>query len=136
MGHFGPLPIRVAWFGVALPALTWNYFGQGALLLSEPGDIETPFHRLAPAWAHYGLVILATVASVIAWQSIISGAYSMTQQAVQLGFLPRMKVIHTASRERGQIYVPLVNWLLAAATLIATIGFGSSDALAGAFGIA
>ncbi|SED00904.1 KUP system potassium uptake protein [Rhizobiales bacterium GAS188] len=136
MGHFGPLPIRVAWFGVALPCLTLNYFGQGALLLNDPAAIENPFYQLAPHWSHYGLVLLSTVATVIASQSIISGAYSLTQQAVQLGFLPRMKVIHTASHEIGQIYVPLVNWALAVATLIATIGFGSSDALAGAFGIA
>ena len=136
MGHFGPLPIRVAWFGVALPALTLNYFGQGGLLLAEPGALESPFYELAPQWSHYPLVILATVATVIASQSIISGAYSMTQQAISLGFLPRMNVIHTEGREIGQIYVPFVNWALAAGTLTAVIGFGSSDALAGAFGIA
>jgi KUP system potassium uptake protein len=136
MGHFGPLPIRVAWFGVALPALTLNYFGQGGLLLTEPGALDSPFYELAPQWAHYPLVILATVATVIASQSIISGAYSMTAQAIQLDFLPRMNIVHTAGREIGQIYVPLVNWALAAATLAAVIGFGSSDALAGAFGIA
>ena len=136
MGHFGPLPIRVAWFGVALPCLTLNYFGQGALLLSDPSAIDNPFYQLAPMWSHYGLILLATAATVIASQAIISGAYSLTQQAVQLGFLPRLNVIHTASHEKGQIYVPLVNWALAAATLVATIGFGSSDALAGAFGIA
>ena len=136
MGHFGPLPIRVAWFGVALPALTLNYFGQGALLLAHPDQLESPFYGLAPEWAHYGLVVLATAATVIASQSIISGAYSMTQQAIQLGFLPRMNVIHTAGREIGQIYVPIVNWALAFATLTAVLGFRSSDALAGAFGIA
>src|SRR5271156_6363060 len=136
MGHFGPLPIRVAWFGVALPALTLNYFGQGGLLLTEPGAIENSFYQLAPQWAHYPLIILATVATVIASQSIISGAYSMTQQAIALGFLPRMKVVHTEGREIGQIYVLFVNWALAAGTLAAVIGFGSSDALAGAFGIA
>jgi KUP system potassium uptake protein len=136
MGHFGPLPIRVAWFAVALPCLTLNYFGQGALLLSDPGAIENPFYRLAPLWSHYGLVLFATAATVIAAQAIISGAYSLTQQAVQLGFLPRMNVIHTASHEIGEIYVPVVNWALAAATLTAAIGFGSSDALAGAYGIA
>src|SRR5271165_6275792 len=136
MGHFGPLPIRVAWFGVALPALTLNYLGQGGLLLTEPGEIDSPFYELAPQWSHYPLVILATVATVIASQSIISGAYSMTQQAISLGFLPRMNVIHTEGREIGQIYVPFVNWALAAGTLTAVIGFGSSDALAGAFGIA
>jgi KUP system potassium uptake protein len=136
MGHFGPLPIRIAWFGVALPALTLNYFGQGGLLLTEPGALDSPFFELAPQWAHYPLVVLATVATVIASQSIISGAYSMTAQAIQLDFLPRMNIVHTAGREIGQIYVPLVNWVLAAATLTAVIGFGSSDALAGAFGIA
>ncbi len=136
MGHFGPFPIRVAWFGVALPALTLNYFGQGGLLLTEPGALDSPFYELAPQWAHYPLVVLATIATVIASQSIISGAYSMTHQAIQLGFLPRMNIIHTAGREIGQIYVPLVNWALAAATLAAVLGFRSSDALAGAFGIA
>jgi KUP system potassium uptake protein len=139
MGHFGPIPIRIAWFGVALPALTLNYFGQGGLLLAEPNSpevIDSPFYALAPQWSHYPLVLLATVATVIASQSIISGAYSMTQQAINLGFLPRMKVVHTEGREIGQIYVPFVNWALALGTLTAVIGFGSSDALAGAFGIA
>src|SRR5208282_5059108 len=136
MGHFGPLPIRVAWFGVALPALTLNYFGQGGLLLTEPGAVENSFFQLAPEWSHYGLVALATLATVIASQSIISGAYSLTSQAIQLGFLPRMSVVHTAGHEIGQIYVPLVNWTLAFGTLAAVIGFGSSAALAGAFGIA
>ena len=139
MGHFGPLPIRVAWFGVALPALTLNYFGQGGLLLAEPNSpdvLDSPFYALAPQWAHIPLIILATVATVIASQSIISGAYSMTQQAISLGFLPRMRVVHTEGREIGQIYVPFVNWALALGTLTAVIGFRSSDALAGAFGIA
>jgi KUP system potassium uptake protein len=136
MGHFGPLPIRVAWFGVALPALTLNYFGQGGLLLQRPGDLDSPFYELAPQWAHYPLVALATVATVIASQSIISGAYSLTQQAISLGFLPRMNVVHTEGREIGQIYVPFVNWALAAATVAAVLIFGSSDALAGAYGIA
>jgi KUP system potassium uptake protein len=136
MGHFGPFPIRIAWFGVALPALTLNYFGQGGLLLDEPAAIANPFYQLAPQWSHYGLVVLATVATVIASQAIISGAYSLTQQAIRLGFLPRMEVIHTASGEIGQIYIPTVNWLLALGTLTATIAFGSSDALAGAYGIA
>jgi KUP system potassium uptake protein len=136
MGHFGRFPIRLAWFGVALPALTLNYFGQGALLLAEPGTVNNSFYQLAPEWSHYGLVLLATVATVIASQSIISGAFSLTQQAIQLGFLPRMNIVHTAGHEIGQIYVPVVNWTLAVATLVAVIGFGSSDALAGAFGIA
>ena len=136
MGHFGPLPIRIAWFGVALPALTLNYFGQGGLLLTEPGAVEHSFYQLAPEWAHYGLVVLATVATVIAAQSIISGAFSLTQQAIQLGFLPRLNIVHTAGKEIGQIYVPVVNWALAFGTLAAVIGFGSSEALAGAYGIA
>jgi KUP system potassium uptake protein len=136
MGHFGPLPIRVAWFGVALPALTLNYFGQGGLLLTDPKAAANSFYLLAPEWSHYGLVALATCATVIASQSIISGAYSLTSQAMQLGFVPRFKVVHTAGREIGQIYVPIVNWLLAIGTLTAVIGFGSSAALAGAFGIA
>jgi KUP system potassium uptake protein len=136
MGHFGPFPIRVAWFGVALPALTLNYFGQGGLLLADPSAIENPFYQLAPSWAHYALVALATAATVIASQAVISGAYSLTQQAIQLGFLPRMNIVHTAGDEIGQVYVPFVNWALAVATLAAVIGFGSSDALAGAYGIA
>src|SRR6202043_4121668 len=103
---------------------------------TNPGAIESPFYELAPVWSHYPLVVLATVATVIASQAVISGAYSLTQQAVQLGFLPRMNIIHTAGREIGQIYVPFVNWALAATTLAAVVGFGSSDALAGAFGIA
>jgi len=136
MGHFGPFPIRVAWFGVALPALTLNYFGQGALLLADPTAIDNPFYQLAPSWSHYALVVLATAATVIASQAVISGAFSLTQQAIQLGFLPRMNIIHTAGEEIGQIYVPFVNWALAFATLAAVMGFGSSDALAGAYGIA
>jgi KUP system potassium uptake protein len=136
MGHFGPLPIRLGWFGVVFPALALNYLGQGALLLTDPDAVQNPFYRLAPGWAHYPMVAFATVATVIASQSIISGAYSLTQQAIQLGFLPRMRVLHTASQEKGQIYMPMVNWLLAAGTLGAVIMFGSSDALGGAYGIA
>src|SRR5215831_3565963 len=136
MGHFGPFPIRVAWFGVALPALTLNYFGQGALLLADPSAIDNPFYQLAPSWSHYALVALATAATVIASQAVISGAFSLTQQAIHLGFLPRMNIVHTAGEEIGQIYVPFVNWALAAATLAAVIGFASSNALAGAYGIA
>lgn len=136
MGHFGRVPIRLAWFAIALPALVLNYFGQAALLVTDPGAIEHPFYQLAPDWMHYPLVAFATLAAVIASQAIISGAFSLTQQAVQLGFLPRMHIAHTASHEIGQIYVPLVNWMLASATLGAVIGFGTSDALAGAYGIA
>src|SRR5882757_5616567 len=136
MGHFGRVPIRLAWFGVVLPGLLLNYFGQGGLLLADPQALENPFFRLAPEWSRYGLVAFATLATVIASQAIISGAFSLTQQAVQLGFLPRVSVQHTASRVRGQIYVPIVNWTLAIATLGAAAAFGSSDNLAGAYGIA
>jgi KUP system potassium uptake protein len=136
MGHFGPFPIRLGWFAVILPALLLNYFGQGALLLSDPQAIENPFYLLVPGWLHYPMVAFATMATIIASQAIISGAYSLTQQAIQLGFLPRMRVLHTASHEKGQIYMPVVNWLLAAGTLGAVITFGSSDALGGAYGIA
>jgi KUP system potassium uptake protein len=136
MGHFGRVPIRLAWFTVALPALMLNYFGQGGLLLTDPTALDHPFYQLAPDWAQYPLVALATVATVIASQAIISGVFSLTQQSIQLGFLPRMQINHTTSHAIGQIYVPLVNWLLAAATLGAVIVFGSSDALAGAYGIA
>jgi len=130
MGHFGPLPIRLGWFGVVLPGLVLNYFGQGALLLSDPRAIENPFYLLAPRWAHYPMVGFANAATIIASQAIISGAYSLTQQAIQLGFLPRMRVLHTASQVKGQIYIPIVNWLLAAGTLGAVVTFGSSDASA------
>jgi len=136
MGHFGRLPIRLAWFGVALPGLVLNYFGQAAILITDPGAIDHPFYQLTPEWAHYPMVAFATIATVIASQAIISGVYSLTQQAIQLGFLPRMHIEHTTSHAIGQIYVPLVNWMLAAATLGAVIGFGTSDALAGAYGIA
>jgi KUP system potassium uptake protein len=136
MGHFGRLPIRLGWFAIALPALTLNYFGQGALLISDARAVQNPFYLLAPGWAHYPLVAFATVATIIASQAIISGAFSLTQQSIQLGFLPRMRVLHTASHEMGQIYIPLVNWLLAAGTLAAVLEFGSSDALGGAYGIA
>jgi len=136
MGHFGRLPIRLGWFGVVLPGLLLNYFGQGALLLSDPRAIENPFYLLAPRWAHYPMVGFATAATMIASQAIISGAYSLTQQAIQLGFLPRMRVLHTASQMKGQIYIPIVNWLLAVGTLGAVVTFGSSNALGGAYGIA
>jgi KUP system potassium uptake protein len=136
MGHFGRVPIRLAWFVVALPALVLNYFGQAALLVTDPSALDNPFYQLAPDWLHYPLVAFATLAAVIASQAIISGVFSLTQQSIQLGFLPRMQITHTTSHAMGQIYVPLVNWLVAAATLGAVIGFGSSDALAGAYGIA
>ncbi|MGU3554939.1 potassium transporter Kup [Methylobacterium radiotolerans] len=136
LGHFGAPAIRIAWFGLVLPALLIHYCGQGALIIADPSAIENPFYRLAPDWAHYPLVALATMATVIASQAVISGVYSLTQQSIQLGFMPMMRVVHTDQDERGQIYVPAVNWLLAAATLTAVVVFGSSDALAGAYGIA
>jgi len=136
MGHFGRRPIQLGWFAIVLPALLLNYLGQGGLLLANPQAVENPFYLLAPRWAHYPMVAFATAATVIASQSIISGAYSLTQQAMQLGFLPRMRVMHTTSHKKGQIYVPLVNWLLAAGTLTAVMTFRSSDALGGAYGIA
>src|ERR1700733_14906047 len=124
MGHFGRLPIRLGWFTVVLPSLVLNYFGQGALLLSDPSAIANPFYLLAPGWAHYPMVAFATMATIIASQAIISGAYSLTQQSIQLGFLPRMRVLHTASLAMGQIYIPVVNWLLAIGTLGAVLAFG------------
>jgi KUP system potassium uptake protein len=136
MGHFGRNPIRLAWFAVALPALVLNYFGQAALLITDPTAIDNPFYQLAPDWVQYPLVAFAALATVIASQAIISGVFSLTQQSIQLGFLPRMRITHTTGDAIGQIYVPLVNWLLAAATLGAVIGFGTSEALAGAYGIA
>jgi KUP system potassium uptake protein len=136
LGHFGAPAIRAAWFVLVLPALLVHYCGQGALILANPEAIENPFYLLAPDWAHYPLVALATMATVIASQAVISGVYSLTQQSIQLGFLPAMRVVHTDRDERGQIYVPGVNWMLAAATLTAVVVFGSSDALAGAYGIA
>ncbi|WP_084306018.1 KUP/HAK/KT family potassium transporter [Bradyrhizobium sp. ARR65] len=136
MGHFGRLPIQLGWFSIVSPALMLNYLGQGGLLLAQPHAAENPFYLLVPRWAHYPMIAFATVATVIASQAIISGAYSLTQQAMQLGFLPRMRVLHTASHEKGQIYIPVVNWLLAVGTLAAVLLFGSSDALGGAYGIA
>jgi KUP system potassium uptake protein len=135
MGHFGRRPIRLAWFALVLPALILNYFGQGALLLSDP-TIDHPFFLLAPSWALLPLVALATAAAIIASQALISGSFSITRQAIQLGLAPRLDVEHTSAREMGQIYVPQVNWALMFATLIIVIGFGSSSALAAAYGIA
>jgi KUP system potassium uptake protein len=136
MGHFGRKPVQMAWFGLVLPALVLNYFGQGALLLVNPVAIENPFFLLAPSWALYPLVALSTIATVIASQAVISGAYSITQQAIQLGYCPRMEIQHTSSSERGQIYMPAVNWLLMTAVILLVIGFGSSTNLAAAYGIA
>lgn len=136
MGHFGARPIRYAWLGYVMPALVVNYFGQGALLLADPAAIENPFYLLAPDWARYPLVLLATVATVIASQAVISGAFSITQQAIQLGYAPRLQIQHTSSSEIGQIYLPAINWLLLAAIVALVAGFGSSSRLAAAYGIA
>jgi KUP system potassium uptake protein len=136
MGHFGKGPVRIAWFSLVAPALVLNYFGQGALLMTQPEAVENPFYLLLPGWALYPMVALATAATVIASQAVISGAYSITRQAVQLGFLPRMAMVHTSAREIGQIYIPGINWLLCAVVVAAVIGFGSSSRLAGAYGVA
>jgi KUP system potassium uptake protein len=136
MGHFGKAPVRLAWFGLVGPALVLNYFGQGALLMVRPAAVQNPFYLLFPGWALYPMVALATAATVIASQAVISGAYSLTKQAVQLGFLPRMTIVHTSAREMGQVYIPSINWVLCAAVLVAVIGFGSSSRLAGAYGVA
>ena len=135
MGHFGRHPIRIAWFGLVLPALVLNYLGQGALLLLDPGA-EHPFFQLAPSWALFPLVALATSAAIIASQALISGSFSITRQAIQLGLVPRLEVEHTSARAMGQIYIPQVNWGLMLATVAIVIGFGSSSALAAAYGIA
>ena len=136
MGHFGKQPIRVAWFALVLPALLLNYFGQGALLLEHPTAAEQPFFLLAPGWSLLPLVALATAAAIIASQALISGAFSLTQQAIQLGYCPRLDIEHTSHHEIGQVYVPQVNWALMLSTLLIVIGFGSSTALAAAYGIA
>jgi len=136
LGHFGRRPIRLAWYTLVMPALVVNYFGQGALLLAQPQAVDNPFYRLAPQWALLPLVLLATAATVIASQALISAAFSVTRQAVQLGLLPRMRVLHTSARAAGQIYMPFVNWALYAAVVLAVVLFGSSTHLAAAYGVA
>ena len=136
MGHFGKKPIRLAWFSVVMPALTLNYFGQGALLLAEPEAVKNPFYMMAPDWALLPLVGLATMATVIASQALISGAFSVTKQVIQLGYLPRLQVQHTSETDTGQIYMPFVNWGLFAAIVLAVGMFRSSSNLAAAYGIA
>src|SRR4028118_256741 len=138
MGHFGRLPIRIAWFGLVLPALLLNYFGQGALLLQHPEVAEHVFYRLAPSspWFLYPLVGLATLATIIASQAVISGAFSLTRQAVQLGYSPRVEIVHTSEAEIGQIYVPAVNWLLMIAAIGLVLGFRTSSQVAAAYGMA
>ena len=136
MGHFGKRPIQVAWFALVFPALVLNYFGQGALMLVEPGKADNPFFNMVPSWFLLPMVVLATLATVIASQATISGTFSVTKQAIQLGYLPRLRVLHTSVRDTGQIYIPGVNWLQYAAIVAAVLHFGSSSALATAYGIA
>jgi KUP system potassium uptake protein len=136
MGHFGKKPIRAAWFMIVFPSLALNYLGQGALLMMHPDAISNPFFQQLGAWSVYPLVVLSTLAAVIASQATISGTFSMTKQAIALGLLPRMRVMHTSASEIGQIYIPAVNWIQLIVVLLAVIGFGSSDKLAGAYGIA
>jgi KUP system potassium uptake protein len=136
MGHFGKKPIRAAWFMIVFPSLALNYLGQGALLMMHPDAISNPFFQQLGAWSVYPLVVLSTLAAVIASQATISGTFSMTKQAIALGLLPRMRVQHTSATEIGQIYIPAVNWIQLVVVLLAVIGFGSSDKLAGAYGIA
>ncbi len=136
MGHFGRKPIRLAWFGLVLPSLLLNYLGQGALLMTNPAAISNPFYQLAPSWGLVPLVILSTVASIIASQALITGVFSITRQAVQLGFCPRLAIVHTSSREIGQIYIPAINWFMYAAVIWLVLNFKTSSNLAGAYGIA
>lgn len=136
MGHFGKFPIRLAWFVVVLPSLVLNYFGQGALLLAHPEAIKNPFFLLAPDWMLIPMLLLATLATVIASQAVISGVFSLTRQAVRLGYLPPMRIVHTSEEESGQIYIPVINWLLYAAVVIVIVGFEHSSNLAAAYGIA
>ncbi len=135
LGHFGRAPIRAAWFAVAMPGLLLNYFGQGAVMLSDPSAATNPFYALTPGWTLYPMLGLATVAAVIASQALISGVFSLTRQAVQLGYWPRTRIVHTSARAAGQIYVPGVNWALMVACVTIAIGFGGSSALAAAYGI-
>jgi KUP system potassium uptake protein len=136
LGHFGKQPIRLAWFGIAMPALALNYFGQGAMLLGAPEKAKNPFYSMAPEWALYPLIVLATLATVIASQALITAAFSVAKQAIQLGYMPRLRIVHTSVRETGQIYVPFVNWALFGFVAAAVFLFRSSDALASAYGIA
>jgi KUP system potassium uptake protein len=136
MGHFGRRPIRTSWFAIVFPALLLNYFGQGALLLENPAAAKNPFYALVPGWALYPTIAIATMATVIASQALISGAFSLTQQAVQLGYFPRVTIVHTSKSQEGQIYIPEINYALLVACVALVIGFGSSTALAAAYGIA
>lgn len=135
VGHFGLLPIRLTWFGLVLPALLLNYFGQGALLINQPQAVDNPFFLMGPDWALYPMVIIATMATIIASQAVISGAFSLTRQAIQLGYIPRMRIEQTSSKEFGQIYLPAINWTLMVACIGLVLGFGSSSNLAAAYGV-
>ena len=136
LGHFGKKPIRLAWFSIVMPALVLNYFGQGALLLNNPAAVKNPFYLMAPDWALIPLVVLATLATVIASQALITGAFSVTKQAIQMGYLPRLRILHTSVRDTGQIYMPFVNWGLFVTIVLAVVMFRSSSNLAAAYGIA
>ncbi len=136
MGHFGKRPIRLAWFSLVMPALVMNYLGQGAMLLDHPENVKNPFYEMAPTWALYPLIGLATCATVIASQALITAAFSVTKQAIQLGYLPRLRIAHTSVKETGQVYVPFINWSLYACIVLAVVVFGSSSKLAAAYGIA
>ncbi|HMJ12041.1 MAG TPA: potassium transporter Kup [Polyangiaceae bacterium] len=136
MGHFGAKPIRLAWFSLVLPALLLNYFGQGALLINSPAAAENPFYRMMPSWAVYPMIVLSTLAAIIASQALISGAFSLTRQAIMLGFSPRLRIEHTSAHQIGQIYVPALNWMMMLATIGLVLGFGSSARLAATYGIA
>lgn len=136
LGHFGKRPIRLAWFGLAMPALLLNYFGQGAMLLERPENLKNPFYEMAPSWALFPLIGMATAATVIASQALISAAFSVTKQAIQLGYLPRLRIVHTSVKDTGQIYLPFVNWGLYVCIVLAVVFFGSSTKLASAYGIA
>jgi len=136
MGHFGRFPIRLAWFAMVLPALVLNYFGQGALVIGDKAALENPFFRMVPGWGLFPLVLLSTAATVIASQAVISGAFSLSRQAMQLGLMPQLDVFQTSTQAAGQIYIPQVNWLLLAAVIALVLGFGSSSALASAYGFA
>ena len=136
MGHFGKRPVRIAWFGLVMPALLLNYYGQGAFLLANPAAVKNPFYLMLPGWALLPMVALATAATVIASQAVISGAFSITRQAIHLGYIPRLNILHTSDRQIGQVYVPFINWMLFAAVVLLVLGFQSSGHLANAYGIA
>src|SRR5690606_11953111 len=135
MGHFGKRPIRVAWFSLVMPSLVLNYFGQGALLLSHPESVNNPFYEMAPDWGLFPLIGLATAASVIASQALITASFSVTKQVIQLGYLPRLRIMHTSEKSSGQVYLPFVNWTLYGCIVMAVVFFGSSSKLAAAYGI-